>query len=364
MQHGTGGVIKTLIIKIRRFTELIEILGILWSKEKRYSASIGFFKKLRAWRLGFLSDSYVQYFPTGDDSAHHTFLTDFQRWYYVPRINAKYGIVLADKLLFYKSFDKYHQYIPKVFFVIKDNKLYSEDFIQCEFTKLIEVLREEQQLIFKPRIGFGGRGIIKARHFNNQFKVNDAFFSADEFTAYVLKLDNYIVCQFIQQDGYANEIYPGSVNTLRILTVIDPKTQRARIASIAHRFGSSTTGHVDNWTSGGLSAAVESNSGELGKCAKNPKGKDLIWVGAHPDTNVAISGKVIPNWAGIRELVLNMAESYKFCPYIGWDVAVSLEGFWIIEANDSPDVHILQIHEPLFKSAENLEFYRFHKVLK
>jgi hypothetical protein len=363
MQEKTGGLIKGLIKRIRRFSEFIEILGILWSKERRYSARLGFFKKLRAWRLGFLSDSYVQYFPTGDDSTHKEFLSDFQRWYYVPRINAKYGIVLADKLLFHKIFDQYHEHIPKIYYLIKDSKLYSTDFIQHENSELVDLLKEKQQLILKPRIGFGGRGIVKATYLKNQFLVGNKILSSDEFILYALNLDNYIVCQFIQQDGYANEIYPESVNTLRILTVIDPITQHARLASVAHRFGSSTTGHVDNWTSGGLSADVDCNLGILGRCARNPQGRDLIWLSNHPDTNVAISGRVIPNWATVRARILAMAEFYKFCPYIGWDVAVTDKSFWIIEANDSPDVHILQIHTPLFRSIQNLKFYRFNKVV-
>ncbi len=58
-----------------------------------------------------------------------------------------------------------------------------------------------------------------------------------------------------------------------------------------------------------------------------------------------------------------MANHYKFCPYIGWDVAVTENHFWVLEANDSPDVHILQIHEPLFKNQENRAFYQLHKVV-
>jgi hypothetical protein len=363
MNRGTG-FYRKIIRRLRRFIDLIEILGVLWMKEKRYKSSLGFVKRLRAWRLGFLSDSYIQYFPTGDSSRYQLFLSDFQRWYYVPRINAKYGIILADKLLFYKNFDKFKKNIPEVFFLVKSGKLLSIEFLNVEVGSLISLIRKHKKLILKPRSGFGGRGILKATLDDDVLFLNDTAHTEQSFVEFVLSLNDYLVCQFATQKGYANEIYPEAVNTLRILTVIDPISMEARIAGLAHRFGSKTTGHVDNWTGGGLSAAVNLETGQLGECAQNPQGRPVKWIERHPDTGVAIKGTSIPEWENITIGILKMANHYKFCPYIGWDVAVTENSFWVLEANDSPDVHILQIHEPLFKKPQNRSFYQFHKVIK
>jgi hypothetical protein len=355
-----SGLFKKAISSGRRFVDLVEILGILWSKERRYTTQLSLLKRLRAWRLGFFSDTYVQYFADGDDRNHKLYLSDFSRWYYIPWVNAKYGILLSDKFLFYRYFEKFKDRIPEIYFLISSGKLHNTDLIEVDTFELIKQIKCNSQVILKPRIGFGGRGILKASYKDDYLIINDAIHSPESFVEFVLQLENYIVCSFVDQKGYANEIYPFSVNTLRVLTVIDPVSNQARIAGIAHRFGSKTTGNVDNWTGGGLSAAVDISSGRIGNCARNPKGMKLEWIESHPDTGTEITGRLIPNWDNLITEILQMATFCKFCTYIGWDVAVSENEFWILEANDSPDVHILQIHEPLFKDPQNQSFFKYH----
>lgn len=363
MQETQSSSFRNMLRGLRRFIDLIEILGVLWSKEKRYSSDLSFTKRLRAWRLGFLSDSYVQYFRESGDQNAGLYLTDYQRWRYVPRINAKYGIVLADKLLFRDFFHEFRKHIPEIFFVTSKGKLLTPKFMEVSYDEFASILKSRSKLIMKPRSGFGGRGIFKVLVREDHFLVNKEKHTLDSLIAFVKTLDNYLITEFATQEGYAYRIYPNSVNSLRILTVIDPDTQKARIAGISHRFGSDTTGAVDNWTSGGISASVDVATGIIGKCAQNPKGRELIWLANHPDTGVQITGLPIPNWANVVDKILKMAEFCKLCPYIGWDVAVSDNTFWVLEANDSPDVHIIQIHEPLFKSPENVRFYSYHKVI-
>jgi hypothetical protein len=364
MQESKNSLFRNMIRRMRRFIDLLEIYGVLWSKERRYTSELSFFKRLRAWRLGFLSDSYVQYFRENGEKNVELFLTDYQRWRYVPRINAKYGIVLADKFLFRNYFQNFSQHIPEIFFFTQDGKLFTPDFTEASFETVVELARAKGKMILKPRSGFGGRGIIKVVFSNGHFVVNKHLHTEESFLKFLKTLDGYLFTQFATQEGYAYKIYPNAVNSLRILTVIDPDTHMARIAGISHRFGSDTTGAVDNWTSGGISAAVDVKTGIMGKCAQNPKGKDLLWLSAHPDTKEPITGVQIPNWPFVVSQVLAMANACKYCPYIGWDIAVSADTFWVLEANDSPDVHIIQIHEPLFSSPENRRFYSYHNVIR
>lgn len=364
MAESTNSLFRNMIRGLRRFIDLLEIYGVLWSKERRYTSDLSFSKRLRAWRLGFLSDSYVQYFQENGEKDVHLYLTDYQRWRYVPRINAKYGIVLADKFLFRNYFQQFSRHIPEIFFFTQQGKLFTPEFTETTFEAALTLGKAQGKMILKPRSGFGGRGIIKVVYENGQFIVNRKAHTDEEFLKFMKSLDGYLFTQFATQEGYAYKIYPNAVNSLRILTVIDPDTHQARIAGISHRFGSDTTGAVDNWTSGGISAAVDVETGILGKAAQNPKGKEIIWLSAHPDTKEQITGVQIPNWPFVVSQVLAMANACKYCPYIGWDIAVSSDTFWVLEANDSPDVHIIQIHEPLFAAPENKRFYSFHNVIR
>lgn len=80
-------------------------------------------------------------------------------------------------------------------------------------------------------------------------------------------LPELVVTEYVEQAGYAAEIYPESANMLRIHTMIDPETDEACIPGAFHRFGSSEIGHVDNWSAGGLSAGFDP---ETGSCSVPP----------------------------------------------------------------------------------------------
>lgn len=358
----TGGS-RNFIRKFRRWIDLIELYGIMYSKETRFPSPMSWLGRIKALRKGFLSDSYIQYFKNGDQNRLD-YLSDFDRWRKVPAINAKYGIVLADKLLFYDFFHPFQDIIPTVHFFIKNGRLFHRNHQPADPKELIAIVQLRELLIGKPRSGFGGRGLLKLKKHPEGVKINDVLVRPQELDSYLKNLDNYIITDFVSQKGYANEIFPDAVNTLRILTVIDPETFQPRVAGIAHRFGSSTTGIVDNWTSGGISAAVDLETGTIGRCAQNPKGQDVKWITHHPDTERAISGVQIPYWSETIARILEMHRFCTYCPYIGWDVAMDGDRFWILEANDSPDVHILQIHEPLYKNPLNRKFYQFHRVIE
>ncbi len=347
----------------RGFLDRIAAFGILFSKEKRYKTKLGLFQRMGYWRKGFLSDSAIQYFGEEGDSKYRDFMSDSQRWMKVPVINAKYGIVLADKLMFNDYFDRFSEHLAPIFFYVRNNKLFTDKFVPQNIQDFLALMKVQKDVIIKPKSGYGGLGIFLFQYKDQQYWVNQEPIEEGKIESWLLSLHDYIVMEKIVQTGYAHKIFPQTVNTIRLVTMLDPITGEVHLGGAAQRFGGINTIPADNWTSGGLSAALDMETGMIGNCAINPKGKPLEWIEKHPDSGEQISGIEVPNWNSVCNKIKEIARFCHFCPYIGWDLVVNKEGFVILEANDSPDVHILQIHEPLIATEKNKSFFKHYGVI-
>jgi hypothetical protein len=101
-----------------------------------------------------------------------------------------------------------------------------------------------------------------------------------------------------------------------------------------------------------MTAGIELETGLLGRLAaipgyNFPPPGAVRWSDTHPDTGAQVSGTQVPHWDAVRREVLRVMTTMHGCHCIGWDVVVTAGGFEIIEGNNRPDVHQLQVHGPL-----------------
>jgi hypothetical protein len=146
--------------------------------------------------------------------------------------------------------------------------------------------------------------------------------------------------------------------------MVDPETGKPFVAAAAHRIGNEMSFPVDNCAMGGFTAAIDVETGIMGKAIRTKvKSRNLEWFSNHPDSGTQIEGFQIPNWANIRDKVLDIASNISFVPYIGWDIVLTPDGFTIIEGNDGPDLKLHQVHKPLLSDARIKRFYAYHGVI-
>ena len=150
---------------------------------------------------------------------------------------------------------------------------------------------------------------------------------------------------------------------MRIITLIDPKTNKAFIARAVQRIGVKASAPQDNFTKGGLSAAINLETGQLSDCTRHPKTQEQLRFTHHPDTNIKIEGVTIPNWKSLEAQILHAANSLPMLKIIGWDFVISNNGLVAIEGNHHPDPDVLQGHEPLLIDERIKAFYKFHKII-
>jgi glutathione synthase/RimK-type ligase-like ATP-grasp enzyme len=165
-----------------------------------------------------------------------------------------------------------------------------------------------------------------------------------------------IATGFVQQADYAQRIFAGSLNTIRILSVI-PRDGAPVVAAAMHRFGAAATGGVDNFSAGGVVARVDLATGRLDRAARIGQANRLLWSEAHPETGARIAGVGVPHWPAVHALVQRLCALLPFLTYVGWDIAMTGEGPVVIEGNARPSLRFFQLYEPMLDDPRLRDFF-------
>lgn len=141
---------------------------------------------------------------------------------------------------------------------------------------------------------------------------------------------SFLYQEVLEQHRDIAEIYPRSLNTMRIDTYLDRQGEVHLMTGLM-RFG--VNGRVvDNITTGGIFVPIDMETGRL-----KQKAFRLLEHGGnvyteHPDTGFVFEDFEIPYFHEVREM---LAEAVRLIPDIllGWDVAVTPEGPVIVEGS-------------------------------
>jgi hypothetical protein len=318
--------------------------------------------RVAGWRRGLLSASYTLYSSAGHPLK--LYLNDWARYMRTPRINGKWSVLLDDKCLFEQFFGGLVR-VPRTHGLLVYGKFLPKPHTP-EVRTLAELVERHGRdgIVFKPIRGGGGREIKILKREGDDLLLNGEPVNLEELQKRLDKRHQTMAVEFIEQHEYSATIFPGSLNCIRILTLIDPETGKAFVARALHRFGSAATAPVDNSSKGGLGCIVDVETGELSA--------GIIRVGAskftphdrHPDTGAQITGVRVPGWSQMISELLKMVEHVGVLPYVGWDVAMTPDGFSVIEGNSWTGVQLLQIYEPLLADERIRRFYRHYGVVR
>ena len=211
------------------------------------SADLPFATKLRLWRGGFKSASHGLFDLERNDPRDYVSDLEVAR---ARRINGAFGRILKDKLLFASALAPYAQ-VPDVLGIVERGQLYP--LADPELTGVDALSsRAGAGIIFKPAQGNKGKGVFSvAQEGEDGLRLNDVPATPAEVARRVATLDGYLVVAKVQQAAYAHDIFPGSANTIRIVTMQDPDTGEIFVPAAIHRFGTTATAPTDNFSNGG-----------------------------------------------------------------------------------------------------------------
>ena len=149
------------------------------------------------------------------------------------------------------------------------------------------------------------------------------------------KNNEYLITEYIKQHKILNDIYPGAVNTIRII-VYKKDGKNPTIGNAYMRFGSSKTGTVDNIGAGGIFVNLDEETGYFHDALIITDDRKIVPIKEHPDTHVPIEG-YIPNWDKILKDIKEIASYLKQIEYFGFDIAITEDGMKFPEINRYPD---------------------------
>ena len=192
------------------------------------------------------------------------------------------------------------------------------------------------QMIAKPEAGLWGRDVEKVDPAEEEGAL--ALYNRLKTSGQTL------IEEVLEQHVAIDALYSGSVNTVRMVTMIDEKG-KPHLLFAAMRLGKSGS-VIDNFHSGGLIVPIDMKKGTLVGMAATQEGETFEH---HPDTGIKFDGYFLPYW---KELVALTAEATQKVPsirFVGWDLAITPTGPVLVAGTPTPGHEIYQL------AAQNLE---------
>ena len=327
-----------------------------------HTKSTNIFQKIWCWRHGFQSFRIQQYGLTKEN--YKNFLSDYQ-YHWLNRINNGYQIWINDKTTTRYVMEPYKQYLAKYYYDII--KMSGETCIKAlqdipegfepSFDGIFKLLRQEKLLALKPSAGTHGDGFYRMEYADGKYLINGKEMTEDEIVAMISGFKSiYVITEYLFMHHELKKIYPNAVNTIRV-AVVNQSAYEPKIMQTYMRIGSSKSGFTDNVGYGGICAKIDTATGRY-YCPEQLRDHKFTPCPKHPDTGVEIEG-IVPNWDYMCEGVLNICRFMPELEYLGFDIAITDDGFKIIEINIHQDLHKVAEHSPEFK-----QFYQDKLKLK
>lgn len=207
------------------------------------------------------------------------------------------------------------------------------------YSMIESFIEKHNCVIAKPNKGEQGQGVIK-------------IFAHDKEAIQTLlrakAIDEYVLEECLVNTPDISEINPSSLNTIRATTFID-KNGDTHILSIILRVGAPGS-YVDNWGAGGVGYNFDVETGICNCMGLDKKNRSYI---CHPGSNIKMVGFELPDYTALKEYVLRLVKVVPQAWYVGWDIAITPNGYDLIEMN-CPAGH------DMFQSFNN-PVYRFFK---
>lgn len=189
--------------------------------------------------------------------------------------------------------------------------------------EILSFLNKKKTVIVKPAGGACGVGI---------FKVNSSdMVAVEDLMKRINDGENLIMEQLIIQHPDMARMNPSSVNTIRIITMVDKKGDVHIINTLA-KFGGSVA-CISNTLAGGICCHINADTGILDRPGKDIHGEEHF---KHPVSGLIIPGYQIPLWNGVIDYAKKLAEVVPSGRYIGWDIVILKDGYDVIEGNLHP----------------------------
>lgn len=239
--------------------------------------------------------------------------------------NREIAKIISDKSLYpfyYKDIDGVR--LPDTFLMNNSGIHYTGEREIVTYEKALEMLYDIGQCVIKPTLDSSSGDSVHVFNFNEGIDLK----SKKTVTEILENYDeNFIVQEKIIPSEKMHRLYPGSVNTLRVITyLVDDGVAHAPVTLSMGRGGN----HVDNIQAGGVSVAV-SDEGELNREGYTHFQEVYHY---HPDTGTVFEDLTLTKVPEVIRAAKEMHEKTPYMKIVSWDFTIdSDEQIVLLEIN-------------------------------
>lgn len=332
--------IRYFPVRIKKIMELIshpDLSQSYYPEEERKSKSKIFFENL--WWLLRYQEVNTTYYLYGFDRKKSDdpkkYLRSKEFWELQKRIRGSrkvddvsmdYRCIVHDKLLFGHYLKGLGFPTPAIIAVGDKEEI---TWLENRSTEGLEsVLSADRDVFFKDMLGESGIGSYPIKVTGGRLFFKGKERTLSEFKSLITR--HFLIQERIRQHEIMDKLSPHSVNTVRLVTVMNNGKPEPFFGFL--RFSTKNSG-VDNWAAGGILIGIDITTGKLQQYGIYKPGYGTR-VNTHPHTHIKFKDFTIPFYDHTLKLCLELHSYFLGIHSIGWDVAITKEGPCIIEAND------------------------------
>lgn len=291
-------------------------------------------------------------FLTKSDEQKQEFITFRNRYDYYFKMNDVDAAPLLNNK--YKTYSLFKDLFKRDVVLLKDEN---------DYEKFSSFVKKHPEFVVKPsslgltigvyKESIDGKGDLKALFKKILDKASKAKRDNAWGDSWVNDQDCSVVLEeVIEQDGSLADIHPGSINGVRVSTVfgVDEKPAIFYPWFKIGAYGKFITAEAF----GSLMAGIDPKTGVVDTPGIDESG---VIYEVHPDTQVKIEGYKIPRWQELVDICSGLSiEMHKSgIDYVGWDMALTRDGWSIIEGNfDGEFLGQLVYHRGIRRELESL----------
>lgn len=230
----------------------------------------------------------------------------------------------------------YEIFLNKAEFNTRYQKYVQRAWISTQTNSFAEVetfINQYRCVIVKPLTDYGGHGVLKL-----DISEPDAKKKLENLKKSIDRGLMFIIEQTITNCDELRKLAPSSLNTLRLVTVLD-QDKKLHIVAAVMRMGNGFS-VTDNYHDGGMACAVDIEKGCLTGFAF---GMNCAQFTSHPYTNITFDGFQVPHFEDCLKIVSEISFYEPEARYVGWDFAITPDRIELLEGNIPPGEDITQI---------------------
>lgn len=252
-----------------------------------------------------------------------------------------YLVLARDKFVFYQYCKSLGMPYPQTIGLVSKGDVSWYDGERMEFSPLESIKEKTFDAFCKEVNGESGKGAFCLKVMDGKLFDREDEISLEEIRKRFGSA-TFIIQEKLKNHPDIDAVYNKSLNTIKLITFLNDDGTVDFFDSVM-RFGAGGN-FVDNASRGGVFVGIEED-GTLQEVGYHEPGikRNLVVPGVHPDTGVRFGGMKIPYWEELLETAKRFHKFFYGIPSIGWDVAITPNGFVFTETGEDWEIPVYQV---------------------